>query len=222
MKFFSQSFLYDDPWPIVSLAFFLRYPNPYAAHVLSCDVISRTHTDAGSLLTTRLILKRGALPRWAPQGIVSRAESWVIEESEVDPFGKIVRCRTRNLDHVKVMQVEESVLFKETSDGKTLQTTEARILSRFGWGLAKRIESHGLAKFKTNVQRSREGVSLILGLLRQSRPQPMTIGLSSTTLDYSPGFASNHDASDTRHESERSGNAQNKSWTRPFSWFRPR
>lgn len=48
---------------------------------------------------------------------MSRAESWVIEESEVDPFGKIVRCRTRNLDHVKVMQVEESVLFKETSDG---------------------------------------------------------------------------------------------------------
>jgi hypothetical protein len=68
------------------------------------------------LLTTRLILKRGALPRWA-QGIVTRGESWVIEESEVDPFGKIVRCRTRNLDHVKVMQVEESTLFKETGDG---------------------------------------------------------------------------------------------------------
>lgn len=107
---------YSDPWAIVSLAFFLRYPNPYAAHVLSCDVVSRTHTESGSLLTTRLILKRGALPRWA-QGIVTRGESWVIEESEVDPFGKIVRCRTRNLDHVKVMQVEESTLFKETGDG---------------------------------------------------------------------------------------------------------
>ena len=109
--------LYSDPWPIVSLAFFLRYPNPYAAHVVSCDVVSRTHTDSGSLLTTRLILKRGALPRWAPQGIISRAETWVIEESEVDPFGKTVRCRTKNLDHVKVMQVEESVLFKQAGDG---------------------------------------------------------------------------------------------------------
>jgi len=225
MKFFSQSFLYDDPWSIVSLAFFLRYPNPYAAHVVSCDVVSRTHTESGSLLTTRLILKRGALPRWAPQGIVSRAESWVIEESEVDPFGKIVRCRTRNLDHVKVMQVEESVLFKETGDGKTLQTTEARILSRFGWGLTKRIESHGLARFKANVQRSREGVSLILGLLRQSRLQPMW---SPAAFDYSPGFASvppssiDPDTVENRHESEQNRRAQNGSWIRLSSWFQPR
>ena len=162
---------YSDPWSIVSLAFFLRYPNPYAAHVLSCDVISRTHTESGSLLTTRLILKQGALPRWAPKGIISRAETWVIEESEVDPFGKIVRCRTKNLDHIKVMQVEESVVFKQAGDGyvnlsflgihlirihssrRTLQTTEARIVSGFGWGLTKRIENHGLAKFKANVQR---------------------------------------------------------------------
>ena len=36
---------------------------------------------------------------------------------------------------------------------KTLQINEARIVSRFGWGLAKTIENHGLAKFKTNLQR---------------------------------------------------------------------
>jgi hypothetical protein len=36
---------------------------------------------------------------------------------------------------------------------KTLQTTEASIVSGFGWGLTKRIENHGLARFKANVQR---------------------------------------------------------------------
>lgn len=36
---------------------------------------------------------------------------------------------------------------------ETLQTTEARILSGFGWGLTKRIENHGLTRFKANVQR---------------------------------------------------------------------
>jgi hypothetical protein len=136
MKIFTQSFLYEyvsfqrkctlaltlhfthsDPWPIVSLAYFLRYPNPYASHVVSCDVISRTHTQSGNLLTRRLLLKRGALPRWAPQGIVSRAETWIIEESEVDPTGKTVTCRTKNLDHVKVLQVEESVVLREAPDG---------------------------------------------------------------------------------------------------------
>lgn len=113
----SPSLSSSDPWSIVSLAFFLRYPNPYASHVISCDVVDRRQTDSGSLLTTRLILKRGTLPRWAPQGIVSRTESWVIEESEVDPFGKVVRCRTKNLDHVKVMQIEETQLFQQSQDG---------------------------------------------------------------------------------------------------------
>jgi len=176
MRFFSNSHLYDDPWSIVSLAFFLRYPNPYAAHVLSCDVISRTHTAHGTLLTTRLILKKGSLPKWAPKGIISRAESWILEESEVDPLGRVVCCKTRNLDHVKVMRVEEITTLRQGEDGKTLQTNEARIISRFGWGLAKTIENHGLAKFKANLQRSREGLSHILNALRQTRLQPMVAG----------------------------------------------
>ncbi|KAH0838539.1 RIC1-domain-containing protein [Lanmaoa asiatica] len=184
MKFFSQSFVYDDPWSIVSLAFFLRYPNPYASHVISCDVVDRRQTDSGSLLTTRLILKRGSLPRWAPQGIVSRTESWVIEESEVDPLGKVVRCHTKNLDHVKVMQIEETQLFQQSQDGRTVQTTEAYITSKFGWGLTKRIESHGLARFKAH---SRQGVSLMMDLIRQARLQPMAFGpyISSIHSDMS-------------------------------------
>jgi hypothetical protein len=77
---------------------------------------------------------------------------------------------------------------------RTLQHTEARIFSRFGWGLTKKIENHGFHKFKANFQRvsfrfivaltlshtcifkSREGVSVVLSLLRQSRLQPITLG----------------------------------------------
>ena len=107
----------SDSWPIVTLAFFLRYPNPYASHVVSCDIISRSLTPNGTLTTKRLILKRGVLPKWAPKGIISRAESWVIEESEVDPFGKMVNCTTKNVDHVKVIQVQESVQLREIEPG---------------------------------------------------------------------------------------------------------
>ena len=163
---------FSDPWPIVSLAFFLRYPNPYASHVISCDVISREFTPSGSLLTTRLILKTATLPRWAPKGIISRSEGWILEESEVDPHGKVVRCLTRNLEHVKAMQVHETQTFSQVGEGcvdlftftyaslnatfqrKTLQTTEARIVSKFGWGLTRQIENYGLARFRKNVQRA--------------------------------------------------------------------
>ncbi|THH29722.1 hypothetical protein EUX98_g4465 [Antrodiella citrinella] len=183
MKFFQQSFLYDDPWSTVAFAFFLRYPNPYASHVLACDVISRDFTSSGSLVTTRLILKKGSLPRWAPQGIIKKVESWVIEESEVDPEGRLVRCVTKNLDHVKALRVEERVTLQQAADNKTLQQTEARFISAFGWGLTKRIESHGLARFKAHMHKSREGISLIVSLIRQSRLQPMTLGGPSSLLD---------------------------------------
>ncbi|KAF7792482.1 hypothetical protein EIP86_003523 [Pleurotus ostreatoroseus] len=82
-----------------------------------------------------------------------KAESWIIEESEVDPVNGVVRCTTKNLDHVKVMRVEEHVTLHRTDDNKTLQKTQARFISNFGWGLTKRIESHSLARFKANVQR---------------------------------------------------------------------
>lgn len=100
----------------MTLAYFLRYPNPYASHVLAVDVISRTFTEDGTLKTTRLIKKSGAVPAWFPKQFVSRPEAWVVEESEVDPEGRVMSCRTRNLDHVKVMQVQEDVVLREADE----------------------------------------------------------------------------------------------------------
>ncbi|KAI1797582.1 MSF1-domain-containing protein [Ganoderma leucocontextum] len=227
MKFYSQSFLYDDPWSIVSLAYLLRYPNPYASHILSCDVISREVTAGGSLRTTRLILKTGSMPRWAPKGMISRAESWVLEESEVDPLGKVMRCTTKNLDHVKVMRVEEHIHIRQAEDGKTLQTTEAMFLSGFGWGLTKRIENYGLAKFKSNLQRSREGFFVILDIIRQSRMQPMTMGAPSSFLaarSFSDTKAPVHHEVPTNSDSKEdgassAGPARRGYWARWKSWL---
>ncbi|KAF8922213.1 MSF1-domain-containing protein [Mucidula mucida] len=215
MKFYTQSFTYDDSWSIVSLAYFLRYPNPYASHILSCDVISRELTPAGTLLTTRLILKRGALPRWAPKGIISRTEAWVIEESEVDPLGKTVQCRTKNLEFTKVMQVEEYAFIRQNEDGQTLQTNEARIRSRFGWGLTKRIEAFGMHRVESHVQRSRDGISLILNMIRQSR---QTLGAPATA--YSPSmYHSPKEESSTPSPAHSDLQQNTSSWRRWKGWL---
>lgn len=136
----------DIPFAILCPVYFLRYPNPKAAHVLSVDVLSRevislrtgprrddASTSSSSwysrdrrdreeevknvLRTSRLILKRGTLPKWAPAGILRNTESWVLEESEVDLDGECrqMRCWTRNLDHTTVMAVTERNIFKEQS-----------------------------------------------------------------------------------------------------------
>ncbi|RXK42305.1 hypothetical protein M231_00295 [Tremella mesenterica] len=85
--------LSPEPTATPLLAFFLRYPNPFARHVLSVDVLSRRiDPQTGQLHTTRLILKRGILPKWANQWLpVAGAsggrglDAWVLEESVVDP-----------------------------------------------------------------------------------------------------------------------------------------
>lgn len=84
-----------DPPATAILAFFLRYPNPFARHVLSVDVLSR-YIDpiTGQLHTQRLILKRGILPKWATSWLPLSGggggrglDAWVIEDSIVDPPG---------------------------------------------------------------------------------------------------------------------------------------
>lgn len=81
----------DDQPSTVLLAFYLRYPNPHATHVLSCDVISRKVDPVrGAITTQRLILKKGIVPRWARTWLENWGmmgggglEAWVLEESEV-------------------------------------------------------------------------------------------------------------------------------------------
>src|SRR5258708_36666602 len=89
-----------------------------------------------------------------------------------------------------------------------MQTTEARIVSGFGWGLTRQIENYGLARFTKNVQRvspltrpmlvshvllqAREGVPLILGLIRQARQQPIPVGSSYLSPTSASRFATAH------------------------------
>ncbi|CAG8642168.1 2676_t:CDS:2, partial [Acaulospora colombiana] len=104
---------------------------------------------------------------------MQRAESWIVEESEVDVEGKVLTCRTRNLDHVKVMEVIETTTLKEDTDGATIHKTEARFRSGLGWGLKRRIEEYSASKFKANIEKSRMGLALVVRLLREARLQSL-------------------------------------------------
>lgn len=122
------------PFPYIVLAHNQRYPSPYGKHILSSDVISRTfHPATNSLRTTRLILKRGKVPRWAPQVIQRIDTTWVLEETEVHvglegPDGTLeeggsaggprreLRTRSRNIDRTEFMEVFEWQVFRQKPD----------------------------------------------------------------------------------------------------------
>ena len=98
------------------LAYANRYPNPLSRHILTQDVLSCTYDqETNTLHTKKLILKSGKLPRWAPKGIIARAETWVVEDAVVDVLHGTASYMTRNIDHLNVLEVEELMHFQALS-----------------------------------------------------------------------------------------------------------
>ncbi|RPB03262.1 MSF1-domain-containing protein [Choiromyces venosus 120613-1] len=159
VKFYENSFSYDYQWPAVTLAYFLRYPNPYSKHVVSSDTLS-SHLDprTGNLHVTRLHLKRGKLPASVARFLPKIKESYILEKSIVDVKNQRLETETRNLDWEGVLSVVESQVYTSGSDssipsepeavaaagtGKTDVTTIVRFESRLGGGAARNTQSDG-------------------------------------------------------------------------------
>ncbi|VVT46552.1 uncharacterized protein SAPINGB_P001270 [Magnusiomyces paraingens] len=174
----------------VTLAFFNRYPNPYATHVISADTISQKIQDQ-KLYTTRLIRKNGRLPKFIMPFLGKVAESWIVEYSVVDPVNQTMKTWTSNLEHRGVLKVEEQTEYKavvptdisnsnssnhnnnnNNNNNKnalmTAATYNVLFSSNFGrWGIRDRIESWSLSKFRENVQKSRRGMAYVMERMRE-------------------------------------------------------
>jgi len=79
----------------------------------------------------------------------------VLEESEINPHAQTMTTLTRNITHARMMQVEEWQTFRvdPNDSGKTQVKSEARIISKLGWGLTERIERFGVRKFADNTKK---------------------------------------------------------------------
>ncbi|RPB21284.1 MSF1-domain-containing protein [Terfezia boudieri ATCC MYA-4762] len=148
VKFYENYFSYDFAWPAVTLAYFLRYPNPYSSHVLASDTLSR-HLDptTGKLTTVRLLLKRGKLPAAVARFLPKIKESYILESSEVDIRNQTMVTETRNLDWEGVISVVENQVYtpsysshNNSSDGeKTDVKLTVKISSRVGSNAREKV-----------------------------------------------------------------------------------
>ncbi|KAF2503345.1 hypothetical protein BU16DRAFT_521930 [Lophium mytilinum] len=122
VKFYSSTYDYSYPFPAVTLAYFLRYPNPYSTHVLSTDTISRSFDPATQRLTTvRLHLKRSKLPsavlKLLPRSLLGASaagdsQSYILETSTVDVKEGVMHAESRNLEWTGVLSVVEKQTFR--------------------------------------------------------------------------------------------------------------
>jgi hypothetical protein len=129
VKFYSSNDTYPYPFPAVTLAYFLRYPNPYSTHVVSTDTIARNYDPETQQLTTiRLHLKRSKLPsavlRLVPRSLLGASasgdtQSFILEKSVVDIKNGRMDTESRNLEWTGVLSVVERQSFsRPTSDAE--------------------------------------------------------------------------------------------------------
>ncbi|KAK5114571.1 hypothetical protein LTR85_010148 [Meristemomyces frigidus] len=122
VKVYSSNYSYDYGFSAVSLAYFLRYPNPYARHVASTDTISRSFDpDTQRLTTVRLHLKRSRLPpavlKLLPKSSVGASsdgstQSFILEKSVVDVNEGWMETESRNIDWSNVLSVIERQTYR--------------------------------------------------------------------------------------------------------------
>ena len=116
VKFCESNYAYEYSFPAVTLAYFLRYPNPYAHHVLSTDTISRSIDSNGRLHTLRIHRKSSRLPpavlKLLPKSVLGNvrggtSESYILETSTIDVKEGWMRTESKNLDWTGVLSVVE-------------------------------------------------------------------------------------------------------------------
>ncbi|KAF2704703.1 hypothetical protein K504DRAFT_460971 [Pleomassaria siparia CBS 279.74] len=122
VKFYSSSDTYTYPFTAVTLAYFLRYPNPYSTHVLSTDTIARHYDPTTQRLTTiRLHLKRSKLPsavlKLIPRSLIGASaggdtQAYILEKSVVDVKEGWMDTESRNLEWTGVLSVVERQVFR--------------------------------------------------------------------------------------------------------------
>ncbi|GME76666.1 unnamed protein product [[Candida] boidinii] len=152
-----------------TLAYFNRYPNPFASHVLSTDTIEKFIDEQGKLHQTKLIWKTGRLPKWVKPFLGKISRSLIIEKSIVDPVNKTMKTYTSNLDHTSIIRIEEFTKYQYDSDENvTKSTCTVKFSSGFkGFGVKDRIEKWSYSKFAENLSRSREGLKFVMDGLRE-------------------------------------------------------
>lgn len=198
VKFYSTNYTYDYSFPAVSLAYFLRYPNPYSRHVSSTDVISRTFDAATQRLTTvRLHVKRSRLPpaviRLLPRGSLGAAEdgstqSFILESSVVDVKEGWMETESRNLDWNNVLSVIERQTFRrpapnsaDNAEVEKLRSTGAPVMCEDRTDVSVSVTLKSRIGEQLRKRRQRWG--------EQTAPTSMTSG-GEEEAGVKPGFFS--------------------------------
>lgn len=149
----------SHPWERVSIANWIKYPNDHTPHVVHVDYLSRNvdpHT--GILHTERLLTCRQNVPAFISRLFGGDDSSLFYEQSQVDPTGRSIVLRSRNLTFCNLITVEETCRYEPLpgDPSRTSFRQEAAIRSVTGWAhIRNAIEEFCVSRFGANAVKGR-------------------------------------------------------------------
>lgn len=168
VQIFENAYIYNHDFPTVSLAYLNRYPNPYAKHVLSIDTLDCHVDSSGCLLTTKVIIKTGRLPKFIKPFLGNSLDSWIIEKTIINPKTHHMLSYSSNIDHRKFIKVEEYLKYSAHTASATMVESKVKFSSNL-IGFKQKIEQWSHNRFSSNMTNSREGLKYVMEQLKERK-----------------------------------------------------
>lgn len=169
VRIFQLSHEFDFDFATVSRAFFLKYPNPFSKHVSSSDTLEQFVDSEGRLVVKRLIRKKGRMPAMLRFLVGTISDTWTLETSTVDPKTSTLTSWVRNLDHTKIMRIDDYSIYQGTKNGTRVEH-KVHFRSGLTAGIRERLEDWGKKQFVKTLENSRQGLHFAVRRLQQKAP----------------------------------------------------
>ncbi|KAL3311949.1 PRELI domain-containing protein 1, mitochondrial [Cichlidogyrus casuarinus] len=153
-------------WDFTTSLFWIRYPNPFAKHVRTEDVLDRQILPNGCLYTRRLISKKymGSLPKWITSHLAKTTE-FVVEETIIDTENKTFSQNTRNIGSAaKHAVLVEEVTMRPGEIGKTHISRKATVESNHSYAVRYPLQMFILHRYNGTAKSSFNGIDYICQL----------------------------------------------------------
>ncbi|KAJ3302475.1 hypothetical protein HDV03_004963 [Kappamyces sp. JEL0829] len=162
MKEVATEFYWHYPWTNFTYGNFNKYPNEFATHVVSVDVIDRNITKDGLLVTDRILQLKQPIPSILRKiGLPFPETTYFLERSILNPQTKHYEATTHNLSMRSFFQAIEICSIKadpEQGGTKFQQKAQFTACTYFN----RLVEDAAVSRFESNAEQGREAMKLVL------------------------------------------------------------
>lgn len=162
MKEVETTHYWPLPFNLLTFANFRKYPNEFADHVISNDVLSRTILPNGLLVTDRLLQLKQPIPSFLRRiGLPFPETTYFFERSVLNPQTQEFEATTHNLSMRSFFQATEICSYfadNETGGTNFHQKASFTACSYF----SKVIEDFAVSRFKSNADKGRQGLTSVI------------------------------------------------------------